>query len=339
MNRINRYIRTAAVGAAMIAAAGTCSAAPQSNVKVTASIDSSMVLMGKRSVITIATTLPSQLAGGAELLLPSDTLVKNVEIVRVNLTDSIGRGDLVELRHQLVIQSFDSGMYALPPVRMRVGNDTALSNHLVMKVIPVPVDTLQGKIHDYAGVADPGRHFLDFIPQKLYYWTMWLLLALVVAGMAYYGYYRFYRRPKKRAKEIVVIPPYDEAVSALDNLKSRSLCEKGHEKEFYTRLTDILRHYLDRRFGISAMEMTSAEILQHLGRNPETKPTRSQMKEILSMADFVKFAKVRPMPDDNARTLASAYDFLELTKPRQEETTDGNPEADKTTPSNKSTKK
>ncbi|MDE5954819.1 MAG: cell wall anchor protein [Duncaniella sp.] len=337
MNRINRYIRTAAVGAAMIAAAGTCSAAPQSNVKVTASIDSSMVLMGKRSVITIATTLPSKLAGGAELLLPSDTLVKNVEIVGVNLTDSIGRGDLVELRHQLVIQSFDSGMYALPPLRMRVGNDTALSNHLVMKVIPVPVDTLQGKIHDYAGVADPGRHFLDFIPQKLYYWTMWLLLALVVAGMAYYGYYRFYRRPKKRAKEIVVIPPYDESVSALDNLKSRSLCEKGHEKEFYTRLTDILRVYLHGRFGINAMEMTSTQIRHMLNSNAEAKLSKENMERVLETADFVKFAKVRPLPDDNIRAFNSAMQFVEDTKPKTEpeETPEGENETETTTQNHK----
>ena len=97
--------------------------------------------------------------------------------------------------------------------------------------------------------------------------------------------------------------------------KSEKLCENGHEKEYYTRLTEILRVYLDKRFGINAMEMTSTQIMQQIRSNDDTKTSAPVMKQILEMADFVKFAKVRPLPDDNQKAFANAVTFVESTKP------------------------
>ena len=71
------------------------------------------------------------------------------------------------------------------------------------------------------------------------------------------------------------------------------------------------------RFGIQAMEMTSAEILSALRANQETKPLNKQMKEILEMADFVKFAKVKPGPDDNESAMRNAVTFVEETRPKR----------------------
>ena len=57
----------------------------------------------------------------------------------------------------------------------------------------------------------------------------------------------------------------------LETLRTENLCDKGQEKEYYTRLTDILRSYLDTRFGINAMEMTSSQIVKSLRNNEETR--------------------------------------------------------------------
>ena len=89
-------------------------------------------------------------------------------------------------------------------------------------------------------------------------------------------------------------------------------------QEFYTRLTEILRTYLDKRFGINAMEMTSSQIMQHVERHDLTRPSSALMKQILEMADFVKFAKVRPLPDDNVKSFNMATRFVEDTKPAPE---------------------
>ena len=111
------------------------------------------------------------------------------------------------------------------------------------------------------------------------------------------------------------VPPYELAMQALTRLKSEKLCENGHEKEYYTRLTEILRTYLEQRFGINAMEMTSTQIMQQVSRHDETRPSAGLMKQILEMADFVKFAKVRPLPDDNVKSFTMATRFVEDTKP------------------------
>ena len=73
---------------------------------------------------------------------------------------------------------------------------------------------------------------------------------------------------------------------------------------YFTELTDILRLYLYRRFGINAAEMTSRQILASLKKNKDTQDKRVYFRQILDMADFVKFAKVRPLPEDNVKAYA-----------------------------------
>ena len=101
-------------------------------------------------------------------------------------------------------------------------------------------------------------------------------------------------------------------------LKEEKLWQGGQDKQYYTRLTDILREYLDGRFSINAMEMTSTEILDALRRNNETRVVERHMKEILNVADFVKFAKMRPLADDNEASMRYAITFVEETKPQPE---------------------
>ncbi|MDE7396247.1 MAG: cell wall anchor protein, partial [Muribaculum sp.] len=115
-----------------------------------------------------------------------------------------------------------------------------------------------------------------------------------------------------------VLPPYELAVKQLNELKSEKLCENSREKEYYTRLTDILRIYLETRFGINAMEMTSTQIMRSVRSHDTTKPSAALMKQILEIADFVKFAKVRPLPDDNVKSFNQALQFVEATRPEPE---------------------
>ena len=125
----------------------------------------------------------------------------------------------------------------------------------------------------------------------------------------------------------IIIPPYDLALQRLNNLKSQKLCENGQEREYYTIITEILREYLAGRFEIYAMEMTSTQILDSLNKNDETRISKKHMHLILEMADFVKFAKVRPLPDDNIKTYHAALQFIEETKPKAE--TDESSESNK----------
>ena len=80
-------------------------------------------------------------------------------------------------------------------------------------------------------------------------------------------------------------------------------------------MTDILRVYIDRRFHINAVEMTSSQIIDTLKKNEETKAVNEQLEMILEIADIVKFANARPLADDNEVAYQRAVNFVEATRP------------------------
>ncbi len=278
------------------------------------SLDSAFLLMGK------ATTLHIELVDNEDskgtLLIPADSICGKVEILKVLPADTsvIGSGRR-EIKQDILLQSFDSGTYRLNPLKYVQGSDTVLSNRLVLKVVPAMVDSMV-TIHDYSDVVDVNRHIVDYLPDFLADYGLWIL-ALIAAGVV--AYFVISRMLGKKSTEEKVkekpVPPYEKAMDSLNRLRSDKLCEQGREKEFYTRLTDILRIYLNGRFGINAMEMTSTQIRHSLQSNEETRMTRRNMDAVLEMADFVKFARMRPLPDDNTRAFNAAIQFVEDTKP------------------------
>ena len=278
-----------------------------------ASLDSVAILMGKQTALHIEVVGELAPEGSLGVI---DSMWRQVEIIDMGQPkiSDLGNGRK-ELRQDIIIQSFDSGMYAIPPVLYLQPGDTVATNSPVLKVIPVPIDTLK-TIHDYADVHQIDRKLFDYLPDWATDYGLWILLALIVIGLSLFVYFKWLREgripllPKRKP-----VPPYNLAMQQLTHLKAEKLCEKGEEKQYYTRLTDILRSYLEGRFGINAMEMTSPQILQSLQANEETRDSHQMMEKILEIADFVKFAKVRPLPEDNMIAMESAVRFVEETKP------------------------
>lgn len=306
--------------------------AAQPKIDVRVALDSAYIIMGRQTPLHVEVIGNLTETGG--IVVP-DTLWRDVEIASMSepVVTDLGNGRK-ELRQELVLQAFDSGLYTLPPVLYVQDGVVAESNRPALKVIPVDVDSM-ATIHDYADIVNPPRHLFDFLPDWMTDYGLWILLALFIIGAGLYIYLAYLRKGKLPLVHAPnPIPPYELAIRQLDELHAAKLCERGEEKEFYTRLTDILRVYLDSRFGINAMEMTSAQILRALNSNEETKVPRKYMSAILETADFVKFAKVRPLPDDNVAAFKSALQFVEDTKPAPEPEEKPEADADKTKDSN-----
>ena len=115
-------------------------------------------------------------------------------------------------------------------------------------------------------------------------------------------------------KEELKIPPHELAIRELNEIKLQKLWQQGRNKEYYTQITDTLRRYIYRRFGINAMEMTSYEILDIITRENDARSVYDTLKQILQLADLVKFAKWRPLPDENDLSIAYSYLFVNQTK-------------------------
>lgn len=298
--------------AAVIAGALSAYAA---SVQVTASLDSAYILMGKQtalhtSVVQDASTQGKWLVDSAKMLTPEVELSRRFDADTTDLGNN-----RIQIDRTLIIQSFDSGLYVLPPLAYVAGPDTFRTEELALKVIPVPVDTMT-TIHTYGDTLSIRSHFWDFLPDWITDHWVWILITLgVIAAAVLYFIFR-----KKDIKAAILpkpkpVPPYEMAMQQLNALRDMQLCEHGREKEFYTRLTDILRTYLENRFGINAMEMTSTQIRAAINANETTRPNNKYIAQILEVADFVKFAKVRPLPSDNAKSFSSAMQFVEATKP------------------------
>lgn len=314
------------VGFAFIGINSAIASAP--SIKV--SLDSAYLLMGKTTPLHVELVNDASTSG--QLLIPKDSVCDKVEVLRILDADTSNLGSgRQEIKLDILLQSFDSGMYRLNPIKYVEGSETISSNQPVLKVLPVSIDTLQ-TIHDYADVADIDRSFIDYLPDFVVDYGLWILAIIVVLGIAAYVIYFVTKKKTPFAfAQPKPVPPYEKALQELNQLRSEKLCEQGRERDFYTRLTDILRIYLQGRFGINAMEMTSTQIRNTLQSNEETRLSKRHMEQVLEIADFVKFAKVRPLPDDNVRAFNSAMQFIEDTKPQPEPEPESESESEKDT--------
>ncbi len=315
---------------ALTAFAAISGAAWAGPVQVSATVDSVDVMQGALRKVDLEVVQPRALVA-RWLTDPVDSAHRIVEIqpgVEINWSSPVDTTDLgndrLQLRRTVLVQPWDSGEVVINNLAIVSGIDTFRSNPIVLKVYTADVDTMT-TVHDMMPYAVQKRHFWDWVPDWLYnYWWACLLGLLAIAGgVAAYIIRRKGGLGQMLATPAKPVPPYEKAITQLNILRTRQLCEKGREKEYYTELTEILRQYLEGRFGINAMEMTTPQIKRAVYATVPEKSASAMMNEILEMADYVKFARLRPLPEDNARAFSQAMQFVENTKPQPVEETDG----------------
>ena len=315
---------------AVVVAVMTTVSAVAAPLHVSAELDSTVLIMGNQTMMRVTVNQAKGEKGNFPLFrqIKENGIIgvcgDSVEFrapVRIDTVEKDGR---LKIDYQIPVQSFDSGFYQLPELAFAVGKDTVRSEALHLKVVPVLVDA-DTPIDDYANVSDPeNSSIFDSVPDWMIdYWWIILLLLLAIAAFVY-AWIKYKKDGTLLAKKPQPTP-YEVAIASLEALKSQKLWENGMEKEYYTDLIDILRKYMFGRFGINAMEMTSRQILGAMKNNKELKDRRDYIRQILNMADFVKFAKVRPLPDDNIASFDNALKFVKETKPVPVE--EENPEA------------
>lgn len=286
------------------------------NTTISAKLDSTHVLMGKTIGLHISVVQDREV-NGLMLNLVADTLNAKVEIADRGKADTTALdNNRLQINRDITLQAFDPGTYQLPAILYVVGGDTLRSKEtLTLTVDSIKVDP-QGKIKDFKSVAEAPFKLLDWVPDFISdYWWAWLA-GLLLLAFGLYAYFKWYKKginPLKPVKKR--LPPYEEAMQALSNLKSRNLWQNGQEKEYYTTLTDILRVYIDRRFGINAVEMTSTQIMDKIRQNEDAHIAKEQLNNVLEIADFVKFANMHTLADDNEIAFQRAVNFVEQTKP------------------------
>ena len=197
----------------MSMSAATVSA--QNQIVVRAQMDSAAIMMGDQTTVRLEVSQDK----GKFVRLPiiQDTLVAGVEVLKISKPDTVDlKNNRIQVNNEVLITSFDSGLYYLPPFKYVIDNDTFETQSLSLKVVPVPVDTTHAEF-DIKGVDAPPFVLWDYVPA----WGIYLLIALVVIAAGIYAYWRWGRKAKggEAAAEEKAIPPYERAIQALHELK------------------------------------------------------------------------------------------------------------------------
>ena len=273
-------------------------------------VDTADILIGEQTTLHVTvTTDPNR---RIIIPLPGDTLMTGVEVLSVSDADSTVADGRLVIRRDILVTSFDSSLYLLPPFVAIDGADTIESDQVALKVSTVPVDVDNPEqFYDIKDVWQPPFVLADYYP-----WIFGVLTALFIICVIGYLIQRYRRHrsevPVKPAEP--ELPPYEVAIRELDSIKDQKLWQQGLNKEYYTQVTDTLRRYISRRYGVNAMEKTSEEILAIIERETDERSVYDTLRQVLRLSDYVKFAKLHPLPDENDESMRNAYLFVNQTK-------------------------
>jgi hypothetical protein len=188
---------------------------------------------------------------------------------------------------------------------------------LALKVVEVEVDTT--KLDKFFGPKDVQDNPFQWSDWKLSFWLS--ILILVLWAVAYYLYLRL--RDNKpiiaRIKIVKRLLPHQKAMKEIEQIKADKMVASEDQKEYYTKLTDTLRKYIEERYGFSAMEMTSSEIIARLTSSGDQQ-SLDELRRLFMTADLVKFAKYSTMINENDANLVNAIDFINQTKQENQPT-------------------
>jgi hypothetical protein len=284
-------------------------------VTIKSSIDSTLILIGKQSHLTLEVAQPKSLIVRFPII--TDTLISGVNVVARTKPDTtdLGHGR-IQVRQIFTITSFDTALYYIPPYDFINGGDTLKSTPLSLKVITYSIDTTHQTIYDIKPIVSPPFDWS-------YLLKLILIIALILIILGLIGYYLWKYVLKKPIPFLKVperiLSPYEAALEALNVINHKKIWQQGREKEYYTQLTDVLRKYIDGRFNIQALEMTSSDLLDETKHFQQEYPAAyDSLKKVLQISDLVKFAKWRPVPEENDLSLNLCYLFVNQTKENEE---------------------
>ena len=254
--------------------------------------------------------------------LIQDTLSKYVEVVRDNGIDTVATDpndtdSHVQLVRELIITSFDTGFWAIPPFRISVNGTAVETSPLLLHVKGVAVDAT-ASLRDIHPVYPVPFHLGYWLQDNWYWFAGAAALALIVLLVS-----RMLKNRKHTSIPVAVaveLPMHERYLQELRELDGKRLWQQGAHKEYQSTLTDLLRGYIEERYKVPALERTTDELLHELKVSALDRDQQTQLANLLRLADMVKFAKALPAPAENEQMMTEAIRFVQQTAPSTEKT-------------------
>ena len=264
------------------------SGAQTARVELTTVVDSLSVLIGAQLNYTLQIKADST----DQVLFPERTTFLPFEIIEDFPLDTLKAQTHYLYTKKYALIQFDSGRYWMPQQRVIVNGQSLLSDSIEVEVRDVVVDTLKQKMFAIKPLIEVERNYDKWIRNLL-----WTLLILILGLGGFYTYFVLQKRKREREQQL---PPFDQALQDLKSLEARIPSNQEEFKSYYSKLTDIVRRYLEEEAKVDALESTSDELLQKLellqdaGKITLKTETLKNLKRVLGTADLVKFARSLP---------------------------------------------
>lgn len=290
------------------------------DIVVETSLDSTTILIGQQVNLHAKVTAPK----GTRVIFPEyaeGTLTEGVEVLECSKIDTTyPSANQWCLERAYLLTSFDSAVYELPALEVLISDSAYRSrNNLMLKVNTVEVDTLHpDSLHGNldAPINLPFKWDASFSCEGLAAGSLSTSLMIWVLLLAFVVCLCRLLKHEPLQKRITLPPPppaHKVAVSEIEKLKSQVVETEEGLKEYYDRLTQIVRTYIESRFQIDAREMTTAQLLHALAES-ENEVALHEVRELFETADLVKFAKMQTSTSDNECSMKYALEYVEQTK-------------------------
>lgn len=256
-------------------------------------------------------------ASWIELPILGDRLSR-VDVIGQWEKDTVAvKSDVMDVDASIMLAAFEEGEYLLPDLPVVVHNpggvcDTLFYKGLDVLVCTIPLDStfVLKDIRPQATLEltwkDKFAIFFENHPA-----VMWILIGLGILLFTGLLIWLVIYLVKRNAKAVQFKDPaHVVALRKLDGLRGDKLWAEPKQKQFYSSVTDTLKEYICERYGISAMEMTTAEMMASLKATDVPAELSDELRELFERADYVKFAKYVASEQENAQTVPCAVKFV-----------------------------
>ena len=269
--------------------------------QVIANLDTNNILIGDH----ITFTIEGEIDKDKEWPIFTDS-IGNLELLAVSEIDSTPTENGWKLKQNFILTQWDSGFYHIPSIS--VGNEKTADFVVTVNTINLEEDS---EAKDIKGPIDAPITFSEVLPY---------LFGGIIIGLLIYLLIRYLKREKpieiitRKAK--VVLPPFEIALTQLEELKIKKKWQSGEIKAYYSDLSEIVRTYIENGLHTPAMEMLTDDIIDRLkARKIDT----AQLSILLNTADMAKFAKAQPTSAENELAITFAFEFIHQTKPQEKD--------------------
>ncbi|TFH65250.1 MAG: hypothetical protein E4G91_03150 [Candidatus Zixiibacteriota bacterium] len=281
----------------------------QDKISVESTIDKQTITIGDRITYTV------KIASDTSLVVDSLTVGTNLgsfEVKDYKPRQSSVKDETRTSTESFEITTFTTGDYRIPPVTIRYRTPSGEVKSIATDPLPIKVNSLLS--------GEQGEDIKPLKPQKMFpreFPTLWVIVGsvLIAGAILFVWLYRRARRPIDLSTAVADTRlPWEIALEELARLRESDILARGEYKLFYLELSDIFRRYLERRYGIYALERTTIEIIMEFRKLALAKEEENVIHDFLEGCDLVKFAKYLPTSEDIERDYLTAKEFVLQTR-------------------------